>query len=182
MAITQITEPAAQLAQVTAVVVGGCWAYAKFARGRTFHYRGTLSLEVALFSHDGRHVLGVEASMRNDGLSHIPLHGKMLSVDALRTDRVEARAAVEWEEDVLVARLFEEQEALEPGEDVNEELLVPLPLALGQGVAAYRVRAAVAARRRLPVRRPISMWSANFVVPVDLENLWSRERAASARG
>ena len=173
MPLTEITQPVAHIAQATAVVVGGSWAYAKYVRGRAFRHRAKLNVEASLLAFDGDHVLAVKASMKNEGLSRIRFRDRrqlILFVDSLPATRWAADTNVLWDEEPTMATpLFEQHGWIEPGETIDQELLVPMAVDPAAPSLAYQVRAWVGIPSRL--RRKVTTWSANTVLPVTIQKL-----------
>jgi hypothetical protein len=163
MPLTEVTQPAQQIAQITAVVVGGAWAYVKFFRGRVFRPRAELHITASLAPLGADSALLAQLSMKNEGLSRIILQPDlaMVKLDVLRAKRCQSGANPAWDEDVMVSPVFRAHSWLEPGETLAEELIIAPPEA---EAVAYRLRPWVRSPRRL--HRDGVAWEANCVVPV----------------
>jgi hypothetical protein len=61
----------------SAVVIGGVWAYFKFVRGRTFARRAELDISPALEQSADSLYLAVTITLKNTGLSKLPLNKDM---------------------------------------------------------------------------------------------------------
>ena len=167
MALTEITQPAAHIAQVAAITVGALWAYFKYLRGRTFRPRAQIRLEASLCSQGAQRFLLARVSMENHGLSYVRLESglRVLFVDEARTSTVPG-VAMGWQTDppfFVVDDLFREDEGLEPGETLKEDVLVPLEAPSMGAPPAYRVRVFVRSPPPL-LRKNGVRWAANTIV------------------
>ena len=164
MSATDITEPLAQSAQAAAVVIGGTWAYAKYLRGRVFRPRAELVLSTSPIRSTGNALIVVHVSMKNQGLARLRLERdlSMVLVDSIPDEDLHPGINVRWKDSGMAAPVFEHHGWLEPGETINDEVLMPLPYGAAPQPVAYRVRAWVRAPRRL--RRTGVAWSANAIL------------------
>jgi hypothetical protein len=148
--------------QALAIVGGATWAYYKFFRGRTFARRAQLSIEGDLLTRKGRNAAHVRLSFRNSGASDIPLRAKALFVDRLSTGHW--NPAPDWEQ-VAVVNVLADDDWLEGGEEISDEVLVPLP---DQDPAdepfAYKARCVIYDRRRKPGGL---RWTAEAIIPIE---------------
>ena len=135
MPLTDVTQPIAHLAQATAVLVGGTWAYVKFLRGRTFRHRAETSVTASVRRYDDDVLLHASVSMCNNGLARIKFRDRrqcIVFVDVLSRDSwSEARnrkANVFWDEErpTMTTPLFARHGWIEPNETITEELLIPV--------------------------------------------------------
>jgi len=176
--------------QVAAVLAGGGWAYLKFVRGRTFHYRGELRASVDGFTFEGETALRVRVSFKNTGLSRIqfPADNPPRALVSQLTSGGWSDGPAMWFPSESIEETTEAAEAtrsmlvlrqhgwVEPGETIeDEQLFVPIVDESAGVTLAFRVRATlyssegrlrrVLARswRWLP-RRPI-LWTAYAVTP-----------------
>lgn len=118
------------------------WAYYKFVRGRTFRRR--LTTEVSGFVRrdptGGILYLFATIGMENVGFSRFEVLQEATALGVL-THAVRPAGSPseprrgEWEE-LAFWRVFEDQEALEPGESASEEVLLEIPDA---GYAALKL-------------------------------------------
>lgn len=117
------------LITAAALIVGGGFAYFKFARGRTFTERLKASVDAELdFSRD---LLLVNASAQaaNIGLRefHLAREGTALRLFAHRlTEPTSEAREADWEP-VGTWRVFEQREVLEPAEEVSEQKIIEAP-------------------------------------------------------
>lgn len=178
MPLTDVTQPAAHITQTVAVLVGAGWAYMKYVRGRTFRYRAELEVEARALDFRGDPALLVLATMRNEGLSRIRFSDsrqKIVYVDALDEAAWLPDANIGWGDDPprMQTRLFAHHDWIEPGEEIREQLLIPVPSRPGFQPIAYQVRGWVRAPRR---RRDLGQaWTANAIVPVRFEERSPKE-------
>src|SRR5262245_25092379 len=105
-----------------AIIIGAVWAYYKFLRGRTFSHRAELSILGVLLEGHGRSGIRVRASVKNLGLTKLPLRLKIVRVLAIGEEGWDDS---EWRW-VKSVPAFEAHDWLEPQEIVTDELLVPL--------------------------------------------------------
>lgn len=164
MPLTEVTQPAQQIAQTAAIVVGGVWAYAKFFRGRVFRPRAELHITASLARMGGDAALVAKLSMTNEGLSRIIFQSDlaMVKLDVLPDAACRPGANPAWEENVMVSSVFGAHSWLEPGETIEEELVIPPP---GVEAVAYRLRPWVRSPRRL--HREGVAWETSCVVSLE---------------
>lgn len=170
------------LVQAAAILIGGAWAYQKFVRGRTFRYRAHLAIKARLLDFEKDPVLRVQLVMRNEGLSKTDLSlqdEKQVVVRALSRNEWWPDVNIEWDESKAVARtrLFQAHTWLEPGETIEDDLLIPVG-GDDRKPIAYRVRAIVKAPRGGVIRsviarlsdrpRKLQVWTIDLIVPVTL--------------
>ena len=101
--------------------------------------------------------------MKNEGLSRITLEPdlSMVKLDVLPESACLSGANPAWERNVMVSRAFGAHSWLEPGETIEEELVIPPP---SSKAVAYRLRPWVRSPRML--HRDGVAWEANCVIPV----------------
>jgi hypothetical protein len=146
--LEKLSNIARNFAQVLAFLVGGAWAYLKFVKGRTFKYRAEIEITASLYSFDEEPAPVVEVTLKNTGLSRIPLSENQALVhwDWLPSSRWMAGANADWVEvlsesverqepvPVLATPPSGEREAVRPGETLadaehpqpNDVLVTPL--------------------------------------------------------
>jgi hypothetical protein len=184
------SDTIANLAQASAIIVGGGWAFMKFVRGRTFGYRAELDLAVDALGFDSDPVLWAHVELQNKGLSYIDISAtgeNLVEAAAVYADDWLPDGFVEWDdaEPINYALIFASDDWLEPGESVKDDALLPVAAPGGRRVVAYRVTARVVAplRRRIalvrayrrvlgegrrlprPLRNPSVRFQAEVVVP-----------------
>lgn len=159
----------AAVVNIAAVVVGGSWAYFKFAKGRTFAYRMETELRAALLAGNDARALDVTVELRNTGASRIPLSDvvKVAYVYGVQRSSWRSHASLDWGEQLRVVPIFERHEWVEAQEVISDEMLVPVPHEDGEEWLAYRIECMVASADR-PRRRPLR-WTAYTVVPAGLD-------------
>jgi hypothetical protein len=113
-----------------AVVVGGIWAYFKFAKGRTYRMRTQVDLSGQWEVIDGRHFLQARVAVKNIGASKVRLiqKGSGLRVSVLHSEQPGPPASVKWRS-LRVFGILTEHEWIEPEETISDEFL----LNLGEG-------------------------------------------------
>ncbi|HEX8158991.1 MAG TPA: hypothetical protein VF526_16520 [Solirubrobacteraceae bacterium] len=153
------------IVQVVAIVVGGSWAYYKFAKGRTFKPRAEVGLDACIIEADGVAALSVSAKFRNTGLAYVdlpPLKGR--DDDGLRVLRIWGTDAAtpgtnpywgDTGDELIVADVFEGHDGCEAGETLVDHLLLPVPSGPEGPWLAYRVELLVVSPTRIgPTGRP----------------------------
>lgn len=176
------------IVQATAVAVGGGWAFMKYVRGRTFRYRAKLNVIVEVLELNGAPSLQVHASMQNQGLSKIdiraPGENAVIAYALPEADWL-PDGFVEWRNAPIInhALLFEDHFWVEPGETIEDDVLIPVG-GSGDDAVVYRLQVRVIGRRRLRIGlarayrllfrakkapgalgRPSILWTENLVVP-----------------
>jgi hypothetical protein len=148
--------------QAIAIVVGGIWGYSKFVRGRTFHRRAELDLEVWLISRQPI-LVRTRITMRNTGAADIPFRVKTLRFDALYPCNEN-----HWEE-IAHSSVFTDHELIESQETITDDVLVQMP-DLNPPPSALRIRCIVydKAKRRWWRRRRdgATAWTGIVVLPM----------------
>lgn len=156
MNLKTAAEVAGNMATSAAIVVGGVWAYFKFIRGRTFAYRAELDLSIELMESTDLSTLRIVVSLKNAGLSKIPLNEKMKAVRVfrMRNAPVDRATPAQWER-ILTFPLLEQHDWLEAQETITDELLCVVPNASppDHPFVAYQVEALVGAQPRLITRK-----------------------------
>jgi hypothetical protein len=159
------------IVQAVAILVGGIWAYFKFVRGRTFAYRGQLSIEGKWVQRGSFSAVHAHVIFENTGASQIPLSDKVKIVRAYATTAAnwEGGHGVDWKEPLLTSPVFTEHAWVEPKEPIEDDVLLPIPRHIDStSVFAYRVESVVGSKRR---RGKAMKWTAHgLVLAVDIEN------------
>jgi hypothetical protein len=97
--------------QAVAIVLAAVWAYSKFVRGRTFHRRAELDVDVSLLPGVSP-ALRVRASMKNTGGAEIPLRAKILRVATFAVGDLDSLGRAKWRE-IAHASVFRNHESIE---------------------------------------------------------------------
>lgn len=149
----------------SAVIVGGIWAYFKFARGRTFANRAELSVSTSLGRDPGHSYLCITVALKNAGLSRLPLNNNMKAIRIFHIvgPQDDGPGKTEWKR-IITLPILEQHEWLEAQETVTDSVVYRLSKC-GQDNAyhgAYQIEAIVGARRR-PITRKRVQWQARAV-------------------
>lgn len=177
----QITS---DIVKTLAILVGGIWAYIKFARGRTFAYRIELTVAPQLMrSEKGGTFLYVTVTLKNSGLARVPLDRQLKFITTYDTTRVSWNDGRnhEWGKELLLTPVFDDHDFMEPGESISEDVVIPLPAkAKNDPRDAVRIKAEVWAlpnrwrREWSNLRHPLR----NLKSPLPRRNYsWSAARA-----
>jgi hypothetical protein len=145
---------AASAAQVLAIIVGGVWAYFKFLRGRTFAKRAELSVAPSFLNLGKQSALKVAASLKNAGLSKVPLRTQAVFVYGIYAAPT-ADDPIATREQLVgkPKKIFAAHKWVEAQETITDEILIVLPnsdpSSQPQGLA-LRVECRVYEERRKP--------------------------------
>lgn len=152
------------LVTAAALLVGGAFAYFRFARGRIFARRAEISLDATPLDPplSGLHV---QLSVENTGASQLSLSDvRYLETFAITQDDWPHDTNVVWGAPIIRTRVLRDHDWLESAETVGERLLVPLPPDdRGTPFVAYLVRARITAVESRWRRAPTG-WAAQVVV------------------
>jgi hypothetical protein len=112
------------------IVGGAAWAYFKFFKGRTFRERLELAVSASIQATSNRRLLQVITSVKNVGLSKVPLlrEGAGVRVLIFREDELPARAGDElaWTP-MRTVDVLEGHDWIEPAEALQDQHLFVLP-------------------------------------------------------
>jgi hypothetical protein len=165
---TDVVRTIGSIISALAILVGGAFAYVKFARGRLLHARLDIALEMSEENVGGTAGVLIKATVTNSGTLRVTLTSDRHPLKLTLADQIlweDAQAAkdreVLWsegvscfEQDLLIEEGQRERNPdpkdpdpfLEPGEKLSRNMLVPLPD--GDWIA-YRVQLTVTARPNL---------------------------------
>ena len=118
-----------KLVRIVAVIVGGGWAYMKFARGRTFYTRLEPTVSGLCFQDKRGDYVIATVRLKNVGASRIELNkkGTVLMVDGcLRAKDSASERPVDWFS-INVKPVFENHTGVEPSETIENSVMVDLP-------------------------------------------------------
>jgi hypothetical protein len=161
----EISTGVSGFAQAAALLVGGVWAYYKFARGRTLAWRLELEADGQLLGDDGHRAVRVRLTLRNPGLSIVRLSDlKQIRLYGLSTSGWDPDRWADWGDPLTLAEIFAEHACVESQETVEDDvlLLVPSPPAEADWLA-FRVVALVVGASR--PRHDAMQWTATAVIP-----------------
>jgi hypothetical protein len=139
--VVQVTQATANVVQALALVIGGCWVYFKFIRGRTFARRAELSVEAALASVGERQMICVKVVLTNTGLSRIPLrpHSQVVTLSVTPAADFRPGRNFVWQH-WMITEVFTAHKFVEAQEAISDEALLPVAPEGGLWMA-YRVEA-----------------------------------------
>lgn len=124
----QIVEAIYRLVATAAIIVGGGWAYMKFVKGRTFRRRMKVSIEGQIEPGTDSVRLLVKPQAENVGLREVKISSEVTSIElhsAVLSSSEAVADEMRWDS-VGVWQVFGEQELLEPGESVEDPLLLEI--------------------------------------------------------
>ena len=118
-----------KLVRIFAVILGGVWAYMKFAKGRIFRTRLEPTVSGLCFHHERGDYVIATVELKNVGASrfalkkngnHLVVHGCLRPVDSA------SERPVEWSE-INIKSVFEDHTGVEPSETIEDSVMVDLP-------------------------------------------------------
>jgi hypothetical protein len=166
------TEVASNIVTSAAVTIGGIWAYFKFIRGRTFARRAELNVSSTLKQNAKSMHLSVTVTLKNAGLSKLPLNENMKAIRLfeMARDGDNYPAAVKWER-VLTLPILRQHAWLEAQEAVTDTIIYnlgPADVILPDHIA-YRVEAVVGSPRRKFTGKG-TLWRAHSIIFLQPDN------------
>lgn len=119
----------ANVTQSLALIVGGVWAYFKFAKGRTFDDRLNTAVSGKLVSIHGSVFLIVSLQLHNVGLSRIAFDQEVssLEVSGFVPSQTEGLLSVQYNRLASFPVFGENDKYIEPNEMVERQTLIALP-------------------------------------------------------
>jgi hypothetical protein len=150
MELATVTGAVNDIVTSSAVLIGGVWAYFKFVRGRTFARRAELDVSVSLENSNSRLYLSIVITLKNTGLSRLPLNSEMKIVRLFHmvSELSDDVCIAEWER-ISTVSILDQHDWLEAQETVIDTLVYCLSgVDPRSGHAVYQVEALVGAPRR----------------------------------
>lgn len=170
--IVKVTQAIASAAQALAIVVGGAWVYFKFLRGRTFARRAELDLEATLSVVSEKQLITSRATLKNVGLSRLPLNKGLQNVELFATTAAPAveGANVGWMS-IMQAQVFTEHAWVEAQETIDQQVLFPAPArrAGDEPWRAFKLELKVFGKRTLGPGDPTT-WSENTILLAQVDH------------
>jgi len=130
-----------QCIQAAAIVVGGVWAYLKYGRGQPFISRAEIQIQATTLKLADRIAIRLEAEFRNVGACRTNLRESTAEVfGATRSSPRDQ--PIDWGEALLAVPILDNEEWVEAGETVRDQVLISVPDKDGTGDAyiAYQVK------------------------------------------
>ena len=118
------------LSTILALVVGGIWAYYKIFKARVFTPRLETHIDARWVVETGASHILARVKLKNVGLTRVNLHqeGSALRLWKQEMGRSTAIRSVRWKETADTAfTVFEDHGWIEPGETIEDELLIRMP-------------------------------------------------------
>jgi len=115
----------------SAILIGGIWAYYKFARGRIFNSRLEVDIKCKrISSKDNVVYLNVTVTLKNVGLSKVSIDKNATAVRVYKIIELEHANSIsdialesKWES-IGIFSLFEDHDWVEPYEVINEQKII----------------------------------------------------------
>lgn len=153
------------------ILIGGLFAYFKFFKGRTFKPRLELSVSGKVIHDEGVKLLATALGIKNTGLSVVFINKELTRLEVyLHKPLSGSGKNIEWLRTDPPTRAFSAHGWVEPGETINDHLVVKLP---DDDYLIYRIELVVRSRwPSLPDklkawkkrRRLGGKWRGNYVV------------------
>ncbi len=127
---TKIIEALKNIITILGIAIGGLWAYYHFIKGRVFKPRVEGKISGSISQDQEIRYLLATLQIKNVGLSRVILkqQGSALRVFSLKKDTYSPEVStVEWEK-VWIFSVFERHEWIEPGEPIEDQVIIPIPL------------------------------------------------------
>lgn len=109
-----------KLLKFAALAVGAAWTLMNYKRGRTYEQRLEPSVSGEIFSRSGSDYLLINCRLRNVGLSKYTIEQRGTGCEILSLSR-------SGTERLKVLETFKEHGWIEPGEQIDEPLIMPIP-------------------------------------------------------
>lgn len=124
-------EIAKDVCEILAIFGGAAWTYLNYFRGRIHKLKLECSVEASIETHAGRSFLKTVATVRNIGLSKVPIQQKGTAL-LVYSVNMQGRTPtfpiqVRWNEPVAAFDVFSGRKWVEPLESISESLMVDLP-------------------------------------------------------
>lgn len=103
-----------------AVIVAGVWTLINFERARTFRRKLEPKVSAQLFKIATDNFLVVTCRLKNVGQSKYPIRQKGTAVEIVSLEATGRGTPV-------VSRIFEKHDWVEPGEEIEQSLIFPVP-------------------------------------------------------
>jgi hypothetical protein len=125
--------------KILALVIGAGWVYLNYLRGRTFKHRLEPNISGKTIRSKGILLLSGLAQVKNVGLSKVLIQqeGTAIEVFSCILEDSPAGTPMLSDQDVTVRSVFEAHGWIEPGEQIEESFLIPVPEQ--SGTVAFRL-------------------------------------------
>ena len=178
---TEWIAAGAAVVQALAILVGGVWAYYKFARGQPYASRAEVRVQGMLLTSGRTRGIRVAATLQNPGETKLPIRAPSVTAHAVLREGWGAPPM--WHE-VGFAPIFADHHWIEARETITDETVIPLPGRDGAPdgeFLAYRVECAVFEDRG-PGGEGGLRWSSAAIVPGTLRSIGDSQRVPTERG
>ena len=121
------------IVQVVVVAVGSVWGYYRFVRSRTFNLRLEPTVSGIVRNEKHSTYVRVSSKLKNIGQCKVDVSqtGSAVTILSHIPKATHDTDVVTWQR-LETLSVFEKHAILEPGETVNDEVLVAVPAAVGQ--------------------------------------------------
>jgi hypothetical protein len=128
-----------KVTKILALIVGAGWVYLNYLRGRTFKHRLEPNISGKISRSKGILLLSGLAQVKNVGLSKVLIQQTGTAIEVLNCILAESQTGPPFlsDQDITVRSVFEAHGWIEPGEQIEESFLIPVPE--GSGTVAFRL-------------------------------------------
>jgi hypothetical protein len=126
----KVLDAAGKVVQISAIVIGGVWAYYKFVKGRLYRPRLECSVTGEILRSSNRDYAVIAMSLKNCGTSKVEIRqeGTALRVFGCTNNDVadEGGDQVDWTH-ITTLSIFKQHAWIESSETIGDKVLVSLP-------------------------------------------------------
>lgn len=126
--VTTIIDNVQKTLTSLGIVAGGAWAYFHYFKGRIYRPRLEPFISGNLVPEPDRNVLIVTASLKNTGLSRLPIQqeGSAVRLHARQANRSESKAGLSKWDHLASFPVFEEHSWIEPNEKIEDTMSIDI--------------------------------------------------------
>jgi len=141
-----LTDAIGTIITSLAVIVGGIWAYFKFAKGRTLRPKLAIDVSGQWLRKNRKHWLHARITVENIGTSKVTItqKGTYIEVKVLAASQPSPPDYAKWKS-VGEYEILDDHRWIEPGETVSDDLM----LNLGMRPAPFRLDARLIVQRKI---------------------------------
>ena len=115
-----------KLVKISAVIVGGIWAYVKFIRGRVFHTRLEPAVSGRILREGKAEYVLARVKLKNVGASKVDIQQAGTALRVWACNLLEGASGITWTRTHTLT-IFERHGWIEAGECIEDTLFVSLP-------------------------------------------------------
>ncbi len=121
------------IVQVVVVAAGAIWGYYRFVRSRTFKLRLEPTVSGIVRNEKHSTYVKISSKLKNVGACKVDVSqtGSAVTILSHTPKATDGTDVITWQR-LETLPVFEKHAVLEPGETVNDEVLIAVPAAVGQ--------------------------------------------------